>query len=90
MYEGTLFTYINDNEEEMTFEAFGLIVECPGNEDYEGEVKDALGKLVFTLYTIYNLYGSESGFPLPYINQLFLSITDSSRHCSSDVFKFMS
>jgi hypothetical protein len=48
MYEGSLFTYFNENEDEMTFEAFGLIVECPGNEDYEGEVKDALGKLVFT------------------------------------------
>ena len=48
MYEGALFTYINDNEEEMTFEAFGLIVECPDDEDYEWEVKDALGELVFT------------------------------------------
>jgi len=48
MYEGTLFTYINDNEEEMTFEAFRLIVECPDFEDYEWEVKDALGELVFT------------------------------------------
>ena len=48
MYEGALFTYINDNEEEITFEAFGLIVECPDDEDYEWEVKDALGELVFT------------------------------------------
>ena len=48
MYEGTLFTYINENGEEMTFEAFRLIVECPGAEDYEWEVKDALGELVFT------------------------------------------
>ena len=48
MYEGTLFTYINDNEEEMTFEAFRLIVECPDDDDYEWEVKDTLGELVFT------------------------------------------
>ena len=48
MYEGTLFTYINDNEEEMTFEANRLIVECPGADDYEWGVKDALGELVFT------------------------------------------
>jgi surface protein len=48
MYEGTLFTYFNDNEDEMTFEAFGLIVECPNAEDYEWEVKNALGELVFT------------------------------------------
>ena len=48
MYEGTLFTYINDNEEEMTFEAFRLIVECPDEDDYEWEVKDTLGELVFT------------------------------------------
>jgi surface protein len=48
MYEGTLFTYINDNEEEMTFKAFRLVVECPDADDYEWEVKDALGELVFT------------------------------------------
>ena len=35
-------------EEEMTFEANRLIVECPGADDYEWEVKDALGELVFT------------------------------------------
>ena len=32
----------------MTFEAFRLVVECPGADDYEWEVKDALGELVFT------------------------------------------
>jgi len=48
MYEGALFSYINENGDQMTFEAFGLIVECPGAEDYEGVVKDALGELVFT------------------------------------------
>ena len=48
MYEGTLFTYIKDNQKEMTFEAFRLVVECPGADDYEWEVKDALGELVFT------------------------------------------
>ena len=48
MYEGALFTYFNDNGDEMTFEAFGLIVECPNDEDYEWEVKNALGELVFT------------------------------------------
>jgi len=48
MCEGALFTYFNDNEDEMTFEAFRLIVECPDAEDYEWEVKKALGELVFT------------------------------------------
>ena len=48
MHEGTLFTYIKDNQEEMTFKAFRLVVECPGADDYEWEVKDALGELVFT------------------------------------------
>ena len=48
MTQGSLFTYLNDKEEEMTFEAFELIVECPDAEDYEWEVKNALGELVFT------------------------------------------
>ena len=48
MYEGALITYFNDNDDQMTFEAFDLIVECPDAEDYEQEVKNALGELVFT------------------------------------------
>ena len=48
MTQGSLFTYLNDKQEEMTFEAFELIVECPDAEDYEWEVKNALGELVFT------------------------------------------
>jgi antitoxin component YwqK of YwqJK toxin-antitoxin module len=48
MSQGSLFTYLNDKEEEMTFEASELIVECPDAEDYEWEVKNTLGELVFT------------------------------------------
>jgi|GEM_PF-3818819 len=49
MYEGTLFTYINKNNNELTFQAFRLIVECPDSEDYEWEVKESLGELIFTI-----------------------------------------
>ena len=45
MYQGTSFTYLNDKDEEITFEASELIVECPYDmdEDESWEIKGALG-----------------------------------------------
>jgi surface protein len=45
MYQGTSFTYLNDKDEEITFEASELIVEFPYDmdEDEIWEIKRALG-----------------------------------------------
>lgn len=51
MYQGTSFTYLNDKQEEITFEASELIVECPCDmaEDESWEIKGALGLSVLVL-----------------------------------------